>query len=137
MHEDVLAPGDLIGEGLMFQGEPVARVSMPPRVRESEFDDEPEPALEFEVVKRLGSGSYAVVYQVREVLERRDLSDDGCFGGRMDGPDGEQSTEKRVYGGEFAVKCLSKANLDEEALEAQMVEVWFTLRSLGFSPKER
>ena len=123
MHEDVLSQGDLIGEGLTFQGETVVRVPMPTRVYESGFDDEQELAREFEVVKRLGAGSYAVVYQVKEVLSRRDHSDDGCFGGRMDGPNGEQSTEWREYGREFAIKCLSKANLDEEALEAQMAEV--------------
>jgi serine/threonine protein kinase len=123
MYDDVISPGNLTGEGLMLQGERVVCIHMPMRVRENEFDDEPEPATEFEVVKRLGAGSYAVVYQVKEVLSRREYSDDGCIGGRMDGPDGEQMVESREYGRQYAVKCLSKVNLDEEALEAQMVEV--------------
>jgi hypothetical protein len=82
-----------------------------------------QPQPQFEVVKRLGAGSYVVVYQVKEVLLRWEYSNDGCIGGRMDGPDGEQMVESREYGRQYAVKCLSKVNLDEEALEAQMVEV--------------
>ncbi len=90
---------------------------------------DPEPAREFEVVRRLGRGSYAVVYLVREVLERgRQFSDDGCIGGRMDGADPNTSVDgtlrtSRVYGREYALKVLSKANLDEQAISAQMAEV--------------
>lgn len=135
-----------------------------------------EPSKEFEVVRKLGSGSYAVVYLVREVLsrpvqgggvrekERSRGSDEGCFeytgdywdedldeerdGSDPDsdddgyanwrvGVDGVGSIcerpmrrrEKRMYGREYAVKCLSKAGMDEEALRAQMVEVslWLSI----------
>ncbi|CDO69298.1 hypothetical protein BN946_scf184976.g17 [Trametes cinnabarina] len=119
---DVLAQGDLVGEGLSLQGEVITRVpisSSEPRV------DHDEPAKEFEVVRKLGSGSYAVVYLVREVLSRPQPSDDGhaIAIGRMDMDDGSpghhQSTE---YGREYAIKVLSKANLDEEALMAQLFE---------------
>ncbi|KAL7281261.1 hypothetical protein ACG7TL_004569 [Trametes sanguinea] len=119
---DVLAQGDLVGEGLYLQGEVIKRApisSSEPRV------DHDEPAKEFEVVRKLGSGSYAVVYLVREVLSRPQPSDDGhaIALGRMDMDDGSpgyhQSTE---YGREYAIKVLSKANLDEEALTAQLFE---------------
>lgn len=124
---DVLAPGDIVGEGIPLQGEPIRLVSMPPTV------DYEDPAREFEVVRRLGTGSYAVVYLVREVLSRPPLpSQDSHM--TLDGMELEGSGEGRrasvEYGREFAVKCLSKANLDEEALAAQMSEVcmdflWF------------
>jgi len=76
---------------------------------------------EFEVVGVLGTGSYAVVYLVQEVLSRPDSSDNGHMStiGSMD-TDGVPQT---VYGRQYAVKLLSKANLDEEALAAQMSEV--------------
>ncbi|KAI0633358.1 kinase-like protein [Trametes polyzona] len=118
---DVLSQGDLVGEGLCLQGEVITRVpisSSEPRV------DYDEPAKEFEVVRKLGSGSYAVVYLVREVLSRPQASDDGhaITLGRMDLEDGSPGTQSTEYGREYAIKVLSKANLDEEALEAQLFE---------------
>lgn len=113
--EDVLAPGDVIGEDLYLQGEKVRLVSS------SDVDGKP-PAKEFEVVRRLGTGSYAVVYLVQEVLFRHVPSDDGhSILGSMEF-DGSHPSQT-VYGRQFAIKLLSKANLDEEALEAQMSEV--------------
>ncbi|KAI0373388.1 kinase-like protein [Pilatotrama ljubarskyi] len=118
---DVLAQGDLVGEGLYLQGEVISRVpisSSEPRV------DHDEPAGEFEVVRKLGSGSYAVVYLVREVLSRPQPSDDGhaiAIGG-MDLDDGSPGNQSTEYGREYAIKVLSKANLDEEALAAQLIE---------------
>ncbi|EIW63030.1 kinase-like protein [Trametes versicolor FP-101664 SS1] len=118
---DVLTQGDLVGEGLTLQGEVIQRVpisSSEPRV------DDDEPAKEFEVVRKLGSGSYAVVYLVREVLSRPQPSDDGhaITIGRMDLDDGSPGNQSTEYGREYAIKVLSKANLDEEALEAQLFE---------------
>jgi hypothetical protein len=120
MMERVLAVGEAVGEGLELQGE-VLRAREPPPMSVAH---EPPLASEFEVVRRLGSGSYAVVYLVREVLARRDPSDDGHVAGRLDLDDAASAGSALVtYGREFAIKCLSKANLDEEALEAQMAEV--------------
>ena len=95
-----------------------------------------EPARTFEVVKKLGTGSYAVVYLVREVLYRApeesndQYEDDGAdLDMSMDGhSDSEGDRYGKVvreneYGREYAVKLLSKANLDAEALEAQVLEV--------------
>ncbi|CCM00064.1 uncharacterized protein FIBRA_02091 [Fibroporia radiculosa] len=121
---DVLAQGDLVGEGLTLQGEMIIRVpisSSEPRV------DDDEPAKEFEVVRRLGTGSYAVVYLVREVLSRTasPSSDDGhgaAVAGRMELDDSYFGHRSPVYGREYAVKLLSKANLDEDALSAQLFE---------------
>ncbi|KAJ7124942.1 hypothetical protein C8R44DRAFT_127031 [Mycena epipterygia] len=117
--EDVLQQGDIVGEGVELQGE-VIRIVSP----DGHLDT--EPAREFEVVRRLGAGSYAVVYQVLEVLERAPPSEDGhsSMMGHMD-LDGRSHTRTPAiaYGREYAIKCLSKANLDDEALTAQMDEV--------------
>lgn len=119
---DVLAAGDLVGEGLSLQGEPIARVPMSASDPRTDYDGL---AAEFEVVRRLGTGSYAVVYLVREVLSRPAPSDDGhCAAvGRMDFDDAVSARQSTEYGREYAIKLLSKANLDEDALAAQLFEV--------------
>jgi serine/threonine protein kinase len=82
-----------------------------------------KPANEFKVVRRLGAGSYAVVYLVSEILYRpRSISDEGHVGS-MDMGDGDRYRPSTVFGRQYAIKCLSKANLDDEALAAQMSEV--------------
>lgn len=104
-------------------GEALRLVSIGSTPRPSDRPEYEEPAKEFEVVRRLGAGSYAVVYLVREVLYRPPPSDDGHMStvGLMDMDD--KFRPSTVYGREYAIKCLSKANLDEEALAAQMSEV--------------
>ncbi|KAJ6558536.1 hypothetical protein DFH09DRAFT_1262168 [Mycena vulgaris] len=116
--EDVLQPGDLVGEGVDLQGETIRLVSPDGR-------QDIEPAREFEVVRRLGAGSYAVVYQVLEVLERAPPSEDGhsSMMGHMDLDGKHTRSPATTYGREYAIKCLSKANLNDEALTAQMDEV--------------
>ncbi|KAJ7251804.1 hypothetical protein B0H12DRAFT_1118937 [Mycena haematopus] len=117
--EDVLQPGDVVGEGVQLQGETIRLVSP------IDAQDTTQPARQFEVVRRLGAGSYAVVYQVLEVLQRAPPSEDGhsSMMGHMD-LDGKHSRSPSTkYGREYAIKCLSKANLDNEALTAQMDEV--------------
>ncbi|KAK7692963.1 hypothetical protein QCA50_004604 [Cerrena zonata] len=130
---DVLSPGELVGEGLPLQDDIVNKVPIPAPHFDSASE---EPATEFEVVRKLGTGSYAVVYLVREVLSRAMVagspssSVDGHVSavGRMDmdSDDGYgyivREKEERVYGREYAVKVLSKANLDEDALDAQLFE---------------
>lgn len=106
---DVLRPGMVFGEGLEFEGDIIepatgrlqvggtndvalrrdgSKVGIPRKQTNSA-------KRSYEVVRLLGSGSYAVVYLVRE------------RGGR-----------KR----EFALKCLSKHDLEEEQLETQLFE---------------
>ncbi|TFY75195.1 hypothetical protein EWM64_g8818 [Hericium alpestre] len=118
--EDVLSQGDLVGEGIALQGEPMRVVPISSAQPLKAGAQEPEPAREFEVVRKLGSGSYAVVYLVREVLSRAPPSDDDHF--RLDLDERSTSSHSVEYGRDFAVKLLSKANLDEEAIQAQLFE---------------
>ena len=122
----VLAPGDVVGEGISLQGELIRLVS----IGSSSTLPNPghrEPATEFEVVRRLGTGSYAVVYLVQEVIFRPAPSEDGHMStiGSMEFSDDGTFVRnpETVYGRNFAIKCLSKANLDKDALAAQMSEV--------------
>ncbi|EIW67802.1 hypothetical protein TREMEDRAFT_39946, partial [Tremella mesenterica DSM 1558] len=106
--EDIMYSGMLFGEGREFQGEVVE-----PAVRKLS-DDEALPLRRggsevnhvrenghapekktYQVIRQLGSGSYAVVYLVREKGGKRR---------------------------EYALKCLSKQNLEEEQLETQLFE---------------
>lgn len=124
--QGVLAPGDVVGEGISLQGELIRLVSIgsSPTLPNP---DHREPATEFEVVRRLGTGSYAVVYLVQEVLFRPAPSEDGHMStiGSMEFSDDGKFVRnpETVYGRNFAIKCLSKANLDKDALAAQMSEV--------------
>ncbi|KAH7888624.1 kinase-like protein [Phlebopus sp. FC_14] len=110
--EDILAPGDLIGQGISLMGHPIQSTHPPDNAL----------ANEFQVIRRLGTGSYAVVYLVREVLSRSPPSEDGHCG-VLDIGDSPPSNSYTTYGRDFALKCLSKANLDQDALAAQMSEV--------------
>ncbi|OCB88436.1 kinase-like protein [Sanghuangporus baumii] len=165
LREDVFSPGDRVGAGLTLQGEVLHPVFSD---NENARRDKEEPATELEVVRRLGAGSYAIVYLVREVLHHPppgmldglnddDDDDDGDNiadrsrprDGRrlseelelwdvpseldldsdpleLDGmrrkKDGDTEANKVYYGKEYAVKVLSKVGMDDEALEAQLVE---------------
>ncbi|KAJ3487109.1 hypothetical protein NLJ89_g11746 [Agrocybe chaxingu] len=87
----------------------------------------PEPVHEFEVIKQLGTGSYAVVYLVQEVLSRPANSEDGHMSTigsmELDNSSLNSTTPQTVYGRKYAIKCLSKADLDEDALAIQLSEV--------------
>ncbi|KAF5388844.1 hypothetical protein D9757_005661 [Collybiopsis confluens] len=122
--EDVFFPGNVVGEGAALQGETITLVSIGDTATvRSDTPDYEKPAMEFEVVKRLGAGSYAVVYLVCEVLYRPPPSDDGHAVGALELEETTRLRPKTVYGREYALKCLSKVNLDEDALAAQMSEV--------------
>ncbi|KAN0138325.1 kinase-like protein [Lactarius tabidus] len=122
--EDILSHGDIVGEGIPLLGEPLRLVAN----RYAEHvpaADHQEPATEFEVVRKLGTGSYAVVYHVREVLSRSPPSEDDHIypGGRLELDDVSISRSPLTeYGREYAIKLLSKADLDEEELVAQLTE---------------
>jgi len=108
---DVLRPGMIFGEGVEFEGDIIeaavgridaSDVGLPLRRDGSQIGTargsqpgRPRTKKTYEVIRQLGSGSYAVVYLVRE------------RGGR-----------KR----EYALKCLSKHDLEEEQLETQLFE---------------
>ena len=131
--QDILFPGDIIGQGLNFQGERVRLLPISPSHHNGD-DDLNAPSIKFEVVKALGTGSYAVVYQVRQILSRyppttEDLSPISA----VDFDDIPSCSTPVKYGREYALKCLSKADLDKDALSAQMFEVGaFPFPCLGF-----
>ena len=130
---DVLAPGEIVGEGLPLQGEIVRRVTVG-EIEVARVEDEPSKV--FQIMRRLGAGSYAVVYLVQEVL-RLGEQDDEVY--ESDGADLDMSVDSHdrdevcvdkeqkgnLYGRKYAIKLLSKVNLDKEALDAQMFEVRF------------
>ena len=122
--EDVLAPGDSVGEGCFLQGDQIRLLSVSSH-RVPNHDPQPtDPAPQLEVIRRLGSGSYAIVYLVKEVLSRPPPSEDGHIDVGPFDLDGHPSAPPQtVYGRKYAIKCLSKANLDTEALNAQLTEV--------------
>ena len=63
--EDALCQGNIIGPGLLLQGEPVEVIhipGVPPHYSQP-------PAMNLQVVRKLGAGSYTVVYLVREILD--------------------------------------------------------------------
>ena len=123
--EDVLSHGDIVGEGIPLLGEPLRLVANR-SAEHAPAADHQEPATEFEVVRKLGTGSYAVVYHVREVLSRSPPSEDDHIypGGRLELDDASISRSLPTeYGRQYAIKLLSKADLDEEELVAQLTEV--------------
>lgn len=121
--QDILFPGDVIGQGLYFNDERVRLLPISAG-HHSGDDDLNAPSIKFEVVRALGTGSYAVVYQVRQILsgyppQTEDLSPISA----VDFDDIPSSAPSPVrYGREYALKCLSKADLDKDALSAQMFE---------------
>ena len=125
--EDILSPGDLVGEGIPLLGEVLrlASIRSPERPPVANYED---PAAEFEVVRQLGTGSDAVVYLVREVLSRDPPSEDDHVypGGRLELDDTASLPLPTEYGRQYAIKVLSRADffdLDEEELVAQFTEV--------------
>lgn len=123
--EDVLHDGDEIGPGLSMLGQPIrivnARTSHVPTMR---------------VIRKLGTGSYAVVYLVQEIVPYSD----NFLNIHEDSP---PSTPAPV-GRYFAVKCLAKHAQDQEAqlLEAtihqslpvhdNVVTLWNTLETASY-----
>jgi hypothetical protein len=122
--DDILSPGDVIGEGIPLLGEILRLVSIQ-SLDQTPVANYEDPATEFEVIRKLGTGSYAVVYLVREVLARSPPSEDDHVypGGRLELDDAASFHPPTEYGREYAIKLLSKADLDEEELVAQLTEV--------------
>ncbi|KAI0301079.1 kinase-like domain-containing protein [Multifurca ochricompacta] len=110
--EGILFPGDVVGEGIPLQGE-LLRLVPNQSAEQVTIADYREPAKEFEVVRKLGTGSYAVVYLVRRSYYP---------GGRLELDEASSHRPPTLYGREYAVKLLSKADLDEEELVAQLTE---------------
>ena len=120
--QDILLPGDIIGQGLNFQGERVRLLPISASHHTGD-DDLNAPSIKFEVVKALGTGSYAVVYQVRQILSGYPPTTEDLSPISAVDFDGISCPAPVGYGREYALKCLSKADLDKDALSAQMFEV--------------
>ena len=113
-----------MGEGIPLLGE-LLRLVPSQSAEQVPVADYQDLASEFQVVSKLGTGSYAVVYLVREVLSRSPPSEDDHVypGGRLELDDAAYMPCSAEYGREYAIKLLSKADLDEEELAAQLTEV--------------
>lgn len=71
---------------------------------------------EFEVIRCLGASSCSVVYPVREILYCPPSMDAPIIIGETGGMGRDRGS--KVYGDEYAIKCVSKANLDERVPSA-------------------
>ena len=115
--DDILSPGDIVGEGIPLRAEPLRPVSYQ-SVDQAPVADYQGPARKFEVVCILGVGSYGIVYLVREILYHFwRFEEDPKY------PAGYYPS--RDYGREYAIKLLFKADFAEEGLTAQLTEVRF------------
>ena len=122
---DALSHGDIVGEGIPLQDEPL-RLVVNPSAKHVPAADRQEPAKVFEVVRKLGTGIYAVVYLAREVLYHPPPHEDDDIypGGHLKLDDASPfRSPPTEYGREYSIKLLSKADLDEEELVAQLTEV--------------
>ncbi|CAE7085633.1 unnamed protein product [Rhizoctonia solani] len=128
MPEETLGEGDVVGHGEIVNGELVTAV-----------DHGREPVLGgpqngahacYEIVRKLGSGSYATVFLAREILGEPAPPTDSDLPFEWNGsddahadPDMTIRTAGRTYGRSFAIKCLSRASLTTpESLAVQMLE---------------
>jgi hypothetical protein len=134
--DDVLSQGDIVGEGIPLQGESLRLVPRPNQSTErAPVANNEQVALEFEVIRKLGTGSCAVVYLVREVLSRSSPSEDNHIYpfGHPDLGNSASTRPETKYAREYTIKLISKADLDEEELLSVLTEV--CLRNLScFSP---
>lgn len=121
-----LQEGDRIGIGLTHEGFLV--VDALDNNQDSSQDDAiSDDGIQFEIVRQLGYGSYAIVYLVKEVLYEPDHEDDDHLIQHDEDDDGSQVSigarrGKTVYGREFALKCLSKKNLTDDQIAVQKFE---------------
>lgn len=125
---NTLQEGDRIGIGLTHEGYPVIDAlidsvgSSTASSPGSPFHA-PDDGIQFEVVRQLGYGSYAIVYLVKEILYEPDHGNgDHDLFPHVEEEDGAMVHEKTVYGREFALKCLSKRNLTDDQITVQKFE---------------
>lgn len=111
-------PGDRMAVGQYFEGSLIRdfKEFEGHQQRERELAEREGEGKEVEVVRVLGTGTYAIVYLVREVLydPYKDSSKDQTF---------DDYQEEIEYGKEYALKCLSKKDLSDELLLVQRSEV--------------
>jgi serine/threonine protein kinase len=125
--EEVLHDGDLIGPGECILGQPIHIIhARTPQI------------TPMKVIRKLGAGSYAVVYLAQEILPRPDSS---SF---LDIHEDSPPTTPASVGRYFAIKCLAKHAQDQDAqlLEAtihqslpvhdNVVTLWHTLETASY-----
>ncbi|CAE6372776.1 unnamed protein product [Rhizoctonia solani] len=127
--EETLGEGDVVGHGMVVNGEVVTAVD---HGREPVLGGpENGPNARYEIVRKLGSGSYATVFLAREILAEPVPPTDSDFPFEWNGSDDAhadpdmtiRTSTGRTYGRSFAIKCLSRASLTTpESLAVQMLE---------------
>jgi len=140
-----LQEGDRLGIGLLHEGHLIIDAlegsSSTTMAIAQEVDDgadggaqspirSPDDGIQFEIVRQLGYGSYAIVYLVKEILYEPPSSanyhyshghEEHLFVTDEDDALAEHEG-KTIYGREFALKCLSKKNLTDEQITVQKFE---------------
>ncbi len=135
---NVFRKGDRFGCGIWFQEEiieeldPVARLVSKGRnvpgansswssSNQGEMSSpRAEAGKEFEVVRKLGSGSYAIVYLVREVGDRgQEYGELSVLPSQIREKEITDSSKLDLF---VALKCLSKRDLEEDSLDVQLFE---------------
>jgi len=102
---EVFQQGERLEVGALHAGCTVSALDLPAKGSTA------SPVKRLEIVRKLGSGSYAVVYLCRAVI----------YDPYEDGGDYDDE-EEVVYGQEFALKCLSKKDLSDDLLNVQKFE---------------
>jgi hypothetical protein len=107
---NVLSPRDIIGEGCLLQNERLRLVETgAPAVGGGDL------AGKFEVIQQIDDFGFATVYEVCETSLGASSDKDHTYALASEGV--------LAYGRHYVIQCLSKANLDEDALSALMSEV--------------
>ncbi|KAK0550316.1 hypothetical protein OC844_006744 [Tilletia horrida] len=148
---EIFEPGERLGPGLIHDGHPIQIAHTSEGFRAQDRDDS---GSQLEIVRKLGEGSYAVVYLVREIIPLPADSQDANGSGRASIDDMDQYSRtlrasdspwsspypptrklppSKPTGRKFALKCLCKRHLDSTHLEIQRLEATIH-QSIGFHP---
>ncbi len=120
--DDILTLGDVVGEGCSLQGECIRLVPVNAQPMPVDCTDGGGSAHGFEVIRRLGSSSSAVVYLVKEVLSRPLPPKNGHMStvDSLEFDGGIPCHPETMHGRDYAIMCLPKVNFKRDP---QLVEV--------------
>ncbi|KAE8244769.1 hypothetical protein A4X13_0g6283 [Tilletia indica] len=157
---EIFQKGERLGPGLVHDGHPIQIAHTSEGFRAQDNDDS---GSQLEIVRKLGEGSYAVVYLVREIIpgpspvgeysiqqsSSQQLDDLDQYSRTLrasdqphTNPDSpwssphpalRSSPAAKPTGRKFALKCLCKRHLDDVHLEIQRLEATIH-QSIGFHP---